>query len=467
MAQTLRDWLGTQQGYKVGNIGATPTVNNIKLNPTAAGLKNINGSWTGTTQQYQNAVQGISPLTKLRDYFNESEIGFRGSTPSIDGTMINPEQYGLQNIGGNWYGQTAQLAQIQDSLKKPEPVQPSQSISDNPYKSPYTEQLQNLTSQLLGGYDPTKDTSLQSAQNQAMEAVKQSMGKTNMLYGSDTAKRMQDEAQKLVPEYEQLNQQRTLNQLQALQGLEQQDMSKYQQGFENVLAESGMTGKYYGGDTLAGRDVLLSEKQQDWNQKFNNKQFNYQAERDKIGDSQFDKQFQLQLDEFAWSKNVNNPTERNKILQNKVLDVELSYLPKEKQAQLGRIYQDMETNKISQEAAKKQLDMLDLEAQQAKANIEGTKANTAATKASTETQKMQNDILKSGGGEGAAYTKDEFNRYDQGLKEQGVIGSGGAVNKPYVINYLDNMLKNGANIDLIIDLGTKYGIKSSEIGKTK
>jgi hypothetical protein len=479
--QTFRDWATAQKGYKVGNVGSTPTVNNVKLNPLAAGLKNINGSWTGTQDQYKSMVSGINPLTKLRDYFNEADIGYRGSTPSINGQMIEPEKAGLQNIDGNWYGTTAQLAQIQKELEPLTKVeQPSQSIADNPYQTQYGNELKELTKQLLTGdkfsYDPNKDTSLQAAQNETMEAVKRAAAKSNMLYSDDTARRMTEEAGKLAPQYEQLARDRfesdrnnRYNQLSAIQALEEQNRQQYQQGFENTLAESSLTGKYYGGDTLAGRDVALSEKAQEWTQKFNNKQFNYQEERDKIADNQFDKQFALQLDQFAWDKNANNPAVRNQILNNRLLEVELDYLPQTKQLEVAQIVQDLQSGKITQEMAKKQLDSYDLEIEQIKANIEGTKANTAGTKAATERTKIENETLNnaSSGTSLEPYKDAEYKRYNDRIKEQGLVTGKTPTSseKNAIANYLVGLANGGIRLDLIMDLAAAYNISNSQIEK--
>lgn len=144
-------------------------------------------------------------------------------------------------LGSNYYNYTkgGQTNTLQDWVNKGGPIAPKQEVPgqipgqltpDNltalvaalqkmlpqqqqvtPYVSPYADTMKQLTDAMLNyyktpyQYDINADPGLKQAQNQAMNITKQEMAKMGRLYSrrGDTA--MQQAAQSLIPQYQQLN----------------------------------------------------------------------------------------------------------------------------------------------------------------------------------------------------------------------------------------------------------------------
>jgi len=339
--------------YELSNIGSTPTINGIAVDPKAYGMQLVNGSWTGTQDQYNNL---LAPLDKLN----------------------------------------ANQATSKQSLVP--------TTQDTPYSSALNDQLMRLMSYTPFNYDSTQDAALKTAQTQAsntaIEAVQKAAARRNMLYSDSTnnaaAQAAAQAAINLVPTYRQ----QALDQYNTNLGAEQQKLSnlqlldetRYGRGqdtFANKVVEAGLTGNWGDLRTMDGSNIDMAKEQQSWNQMYQNKTFDYQKTRDTVSDLQFGQQYQLELDNFLWNKSANNPNVQRQILENKVLDTELDYLAPAKQAELAKLWQDVEAGKISMDTAKKNIEALQAEIENTKANTGLTKANTTATKEKTSQLKNQ------------------------------------------------------------------------------
>ena len=172
------------------------------------------------------------------------------------------------------------------------------------YTSQYQKDIQAQIDQLLAlqkqgyNYDPATDQALQIAQNQSMNKVKQDMIASGRLYSSFTDTQQQQQAQNLIPQFQQLSDQRHNNQisntaqsLSAIQGVENNDYNRYRNqvgdvntantnaynqynnAFSNAgnmynannqlgVQQAGLTGMYNGVSTLAKTTAESTAKYQ-------------------------------------------------------------------------------------------------------------------------------------------------------------------------------------------------------------
>ena len=133
------------------------------------------------------------------------------------------------------------------------------------------------------------------------------------------------------------------------------------------------------------------EAQRSLDNEFRTGAFDYQKTRDTVADEQWGDQFQLQLDQFSWDKNPDNPAQRGMILQNQISDLELKALPDLQKVQLAQLKQDLSTGAINQSLIK--------------ANIANIIANTANTKKNTKlmgTKSSGSGGSRSGGSSGGS-----------------------------------------------------------------
>lgn len=102
-----------------------------------------------------------------------------------------------------------------------------------------------------------------------------------------------------------------------------------QAGIQNKLAEAGLTGSYGGQDTLSKIQMAAQNAAQQWQQQQAEKQFDYQAGRDQVGDNRWQNQFNYQqgrdqIGDQQWNMNFGlNERQTNSSIANANADNEL------------------------------------------------------------------------------------------------------------------------------------------------
>lgn len=259
--------------------------------------------------------------------------------------------------------------------------------------------LEAITNRKPFTYDPTKDEGLKSAQSQVMDAVARAGARRNMLYNKSTGYGMEKAAMEAIPQFQQASREQyntegqgLYNQLSALQGMDANEFARYQAGVQNkqyedttqynraaditnkaidigntvadrAINEAYITGEYKGKKTITAKQLDMQAEQSAWEKQFEIGKFDYTKIRDSVADQQYKDSYNLQLDEYMWNKNPDNPTIKAQILANQINDLELKNLPAKYKLQIDQLTQDLETGKLSQE--------------QIKANIANIKKSTA------------------------------------------------------------------------------------------
>ena len=111
-------------------------------------------------------------------------------------------------------------------------------------------------------------------------------------------------------------------------------LAKKQLDADIAFKEADLTGMFKGNPIYAAQQQAIDnefragqfdwQKQQDlWSRGFQTGQLDYQKARDSVSDKQWGSEYQLKLDDFAWSKNTENPYVRAQVLQNEAQDLNI------------------------------------------------------------------------------------------------------------------------------------------------
>lgn len=94
------------------------------------------------------------------------------------------------------------------------------------------------------------------------------------------------------------------------------------------LSEAAITGMFQGKSTLAAKSLQLDQDKFDeskamnvWKQRFKDKSFDYQKERDAVSDTRWGKEYDMALDKMMWDRNEENPAFKAQIIQNNINDI--------------------------------------------------------------------------------------------------------------------------------------------------
>ena len=138
--------------------------------------------------------------------------------------------------------------------------------------------------------------------------------------------------------------------------------------------------------------VLPSLVEQDYNQFQDQRTADYNFLQTLMGKDVDEFSMKMQLEEYEWSKNENNPTVKAQILANMMTEIDLKYYDEEKQAELEQIRLDIEKAKIllpyAGREAEAQLDIL--YAQLEGIIIDNEKAKAEENKPTSMTAKQMN-----------------------------------------------------------------------------
>jgi LysM repeat protein len=133
-----------------------------------------------------------------------------------------------------------QNATTNPSLQQPNVITPQQQTG---YVNPYQSLLDQITKQIMGmqefKYDPTTDTALKQAQEQASRAVMEQMAARGILNSTITSDRVAQYIQDLIPQYEQMAYERqdrafnrTLQTAQYIMSLSDDEYRKYRDNLD-------------------------------------------------------------------------------------------------------------------------------------------------------------------------------------------------------------------------------------------
>jgi len=294
---TFRDY-ATSKGAAIDWTPETgATINGQPVDLAAYGMGLQDGHFVGTQDQYENVLRdhGIRPSmlqaaqtgkTGVREALEAEgfHVGYNAETGEVlvNGTPINPEQYGFELTSDNRYvADPATLQGIVDKFqdpmkfKDPYAAQKQAVLSEmegfGAFQDPYEAQKQAILSQMQGyqayqpdprvsdyigqlmaksteefTYDPSKDESLQLAQKEVSRAIREEMGKRGMLYSDATVSLMAQEMGKLVPQFEAMSYQkwsdafnRMLNMGQTMMQWDQMQSQYHMQGFDILQGQAG------------------------------------------------------------------------------------------------------------------------------------------------------------------------------------------------------------------------------------
>jgi hypothetical protein len=111
----LRDVV-SQLGLQIGNIGNIPTINGTQVNPQQFGLQLVNGRWQGTSDQI---AQMLGIPTGLRQQLESQgyRVGYDNATGQVIVNDMPVNTQGMANIGGRFYSSPEQINSIISQLQ--------------------------------------------------------------------------------------------------------------------------------------------------------------------------------------------------------------------------------------------------------------------------------------------------------------------------------------------------------------
>jgi hypothetical protein len=220
--QTFRDY-ATNLGYNVDwNPNQGVLINNNPYDVSKQGLKLVNGSYTGTPDQYDKVLKSINPTHQIsvREQLEKNgfQVGYDPNSKSIlvNGTPVNPNQYGFSNVNGRYMGSGEAVDKLVQSFKQPltppdtyatQKQDTLNQLNNTPQyqTSPELTDYMNTLLKNQGNvtpYNPNTDQSLNISQQQVQQQVQEGMAKRGMLYSGETASNVAQEMGKLIPQYE-------------------------------------------------------------------------------------------------------------------------------------------------------------------------------------------------------------------------------------------------------------------------
>lgn len=252
------------------NFTQTPAQNSYSGNDL--GFSGGSGFTVNTTPSgYQNPLAETSILNDTshgtNNIYNPATVPPK---PVVnDGRMTYDEfkkLYDQNNTNPNNYATLDQITKLfADNAPKPQKAPDYNSI----LSSDINDQIKQLLALQKQGYtfDPTTDAALKAAQTQSMNRVKQDMASRGRLSSSLTDTQMQQAAQGLIPQYQQLADQRTSNQfnntlqsLSAIQGLDNTAYGRYRDNVGNINTANTNAYNQYKDSTSFGADQFNKQE---------------------------------------------------------------------------------------------------------------------------------------------------------------------------------------------------------------
>lgn len=149
----------------------------------------------------KNYTKSYDPLTKKATLSNTK------TGKSIGFTSGQGQQYGLGGIE-NGSNTITDLDKLTSYLEDTPSKSSTSGVSGTPsYTSPYSQNILDTLETIQNSkfkYNPEKDTALQNAQGEAMDAVSRAAARRGMLYSDSNKAQMGEASADLVPQYEEL-----------------------------------------------------------------------------------------------------------------------------------------------------------------------------------------------------------------------------------------------------------------------
>jgi len=221
----------TTTGLPLGNISLP--VSGFTVNPSS-----VSQTVSGTAVKTNTGLPSIATTTPSQ-YTSSSTPAPLPAPAQVVTKKDEPQTSELEMLFQKYFGNAPKVS------------------TPAPYQNPLSQEMLDTLAKIKGkgefSYNPDSDAALKVAQKQGMLQVKNAAVANNRLYGSNTDNRMQEVAQGLIPQYQQMAENtyntgvdRLYQQLAALQGMDTANYNRYRDNVGDVRANELNAQQLYG-----------------------------------------------------------------------------------------------------------------------------------------------------------------------------------------------------------------------------